>query len=333
MLFDADFLKKLEYLNLIARRLVFGRRQALRPSVKKGASIEFRDFREYTPGDDPRTIDWMAYARLGELYIKLFRQEEELDLWVLLDSSGSMNFGGGTFPPPWKRGGQGMGRTRNRIRALIGHVGSHPPPDPLPQREGGLTKFDQARRIAAALAYIGMANMDSASVVPFAGELREGRRRMRGRGQVFRLMDFLSDLEPDGQTDLPRTVQMFLSIVRRPSLVVVLSDFYGLDRAQAALDRLRFFKHQVHVIQVVSPWERDPPIRGELRLIDVESRGHEDLTITDSMLRRYKKAFTQLGEDLRRYSMRYSIGYEQARTEVAFDQFVRGLLEHGGLLS
>jgi uncharacterized protein (DUF58 family) len=296
MLFDADFLKKLEYLNLIARRLVFGRRQALRPSVKKGASIEFKDFREYTPGDDPRTVDWMAYARLGELYIKLFRQEEELDLWVLLDSSGSMN-----FPP------NSAGDSEN--------------------------KFDQARRIAAALAYIGMANMDSASVVPFHGEMHTGRRRMRGRGHVFRLMDFLRELEPDGETDLQRTVQMFLSIVRRPSLVVVLSDFYGLDRAQSALDRLRFFKHQLHVIQVVSPWERDPPIRGELRLIDVESRGHEDLTITDSMLRRYKKAFTQLGEDLRRYSMRHSIGYEQARTEVAFDQFVRSLLEHGGLLS
>ena len=87
-LFDKEFLRKLEYLDLIARRLVFGRQQALRPSVKKGASIEFKDYREYTPGDDPRTVDWSIYARLNELVIKLFRQEEELDLWVLLDRSG-----------------------------------------------------------------------------------------------------------------------------------------------------------------------------------------------------------------------------------------------------
>ena len=296
-LFDKDFLKKLEYLNLIARRLVFGRRQAMRASVKKGASIEFKDFREYTPGDDPRTVDWMAYARLGELYIKLFRQEEELDLWILLDCSGSMEF------------------------PLAG------------SRNGEANKFDHARRVAASLAYIGMVNMDSASVVPFSNELRPGRDRLRGKGNIFRLLEFLTDLKTDGQTDLQRTVQMFISRVRRPSLVVILSDFYGLDRARPALDQLRFFKHQIQVIQIASPWERDPPIRGELRLVDVETRNHEDLTITDSMLRRYKKAFTQLGEDLRRYSMRYSIGYEFAQTETPFDQFIRQILERGGLLA
>ncbi|HZW06808.1 MAG TPA: DUF58 domain-containing protein, partial [Phycisphaerales bacterium] len=133
-LFDADFLKRLEWLSLIARQLVQGRRQALRPSIKKGASIEFKDFREYSPGDDPRSVDWMAYARLGHLYIKLFRQEEELDLWVLLDRSRSMDFG-----------------------------------DP--------NKFDHARRIAAAFAYIGMATMDSSSVLPFDASLGAGPER------------------------------------------------------------------------------------------------------------------------------------------------------------
>jgi uncharacterized protein (DUF58 family) len=289
-LFDSDFLRTLEWLNLIARQLVQGRRQALRQSVKKGASIEFRDFREYSPGDDPRTVDWMAYARLGQLYVKLFRQEEELDLWILLDRSGSMKFG---------------------------------EPD----------KFDHARRIAAALAYIGMANMDSASVVPFDAELRAGPERMRGKGQIFRALDFLSALETSGRTDLEKTVQMFISRVRRPGLVVVLSDFYGLDRSRAALDRLRFLKHQVHVMQLVCPWERDPPLRGELRLIDAESSGHEDLTITDSMLRRYKAAFTDFSDRLRRYSMQYSIGYDQAHTDVAFDQFLKQVLQRGRLLA
>jgi uncharacterized protein (DUF58 family) len=232
----------------------------------------------------------MAYARLGHLYVKLFRQEEELDLWVLLDRSGSMNFG-----------------------------------EP--------NKFDHARRIAAALAYIGMANMDSSSVVPFDAELRPGLNRMRGKGQIFRLMEFLVKLDTAGRTDFERTVQMFVSRVRRPGLVVVMSDFYGLEKARAALDRLRFLKHQVHVVQLVSPWERDPDCRGELRLVDVESRGHQDLTITDSMLRRYKKAFADFSADLRRYSMKYSIGYHQAHTDVAFDEFVRQVLQHGRLLA
>ncbi len=289
-LFDQHFLKALEWLNLIARQVIQGRRQALRASIKKGSSIEFRDFREYSPGDDPRSVDWLVYARLGELHVKLFRQEEDLDLWVLLDSSASMNFG-----------------------------------EP--------NKFDHARRIAAALAYIGMANMDSASVLPFAEQIAPGPSRLRGKGQIFRVLDVLAALEPQAGTDLERTIQGFIARVRRPAIVVVISDFYGLAKARAALDRLRFFKHQIHVIQTVSPWERDPPLRGELRLVDAETGAHEDITITDSMRRRYKDAFSAFTEELRRYAMRYGIGYDLADTDVPFEQFLRRILQSGRLLA
>jgi uncharacterized protein (DUF58 family) len=289
-LFDKDFLKKLEYLDLIARRLVFGRQQALRPSDRKGASIEFKDFREYSPGDDPRTVDWSVYARLGELVVKLFRQEEELDLWLMLDTSGSMDFG-----------------------------------EP--------NKFDYARRVAAALSYIGMSNMDSASVVPFTTELERGRPGMRGRGKIFPLLEYLTDLRSGGVTDLAAVAKAFSRRVRRPGLVVIISDFYGLSGACRALDQLRFFKHQLYVIQVAAPWEIDPPIRGELRLVDCETKSHEDLTITDSMLKRYRGAFERFSAELRSYSMRYSIGYAQARTDVAFDEFLVRVLQRGGLVA
>lgn len=289
-LFGPDFLGRLEYLELIARRLVFGRRQALRQSARKGASIEFEDFRQYTPGDDLRIVDWPLYGRTDEMYVKIFRREEDLDLWILLDCSGSMKF-------------------------------------------GKPCKFDHARRIAAALAYIGMANMDSASVVPFADGLRPGRERQRSRGRIFGLLEYLTALEAGGVTDLETSVQAFLSRVRRPSLVVVISDFYGLEQSRAALDRLRFFKHQMHVIQLVSPWELDPPLRGDMRLVDVENQAHREITITDSMLRRYREAFQAMGEELRRYSMRYSIGYALAPSDQAFDAFIRDRLERGGLLA
>ncbi|NOX58926.1 MAG: DUF58 domain-containing protein [Planctomycetes bacterium] len=289
-LFDKQYLKKLEYLELIARRMVFGQQQALRPSLRKGASIEFKDYREYSPGDDPRAVDWSVYARLGEMVVKLYRQEQELDLWVLLDSSASMAFG-----------------------------------EP--------SKFDHARKIAAALAYIGMANMDSASVLPFAHELLEGRDHLRGRSRVFHLLDYLRELKGTGQTDLIATTRKFVSRVRRPGMVVIISDFYGLELAQRALDQLRFFRHEIYVIQVATPWELDPPIRGELRLVDLETSGHEDLTITDSMLRRYRQAFEKFSADLKRYAMRYSIGYARAETNVPFDTFLVDVLQRGGLVA
>jgi uncharacterized protein (DUF58 family) len=289
-LFDKSFLKKLEYLDLIARRLIFGREQALRPSAKKGANIEFKDFREYVPGDDPRTVDWSVYARLRELVVKLYRQEEDLNLWVFLDTSRSMDFG-----------------------------------EP--------SKFDHARQIAAALAYIGLGNMDSASILPFSAGLLQGRERLRGRGQIFALLDFLTGLPVDGRTDLIAAVRGYVSRVRRPNLVVLISDFYGLGQMRRALDQLRFFKHQIYVIQVVAPWELDPPIRGEYRLVDMESGLHEEFTITDTMLRRYRQAFAAQCEDLRRYSMKYSIGYSQALTSVPFETFLLEVLKRGGLVA
>jgi uncharacterized protein (DUF58 family) len=289
-LFDNEFLKKLEYLELIARRLVFGRQQAARQSIRKGASVEFKDFREYSPGDDPRTVDWSVYARLGTLVIKLFRQEQELDLHVLLDTSGSMCFG-----------------------------------EP--------SKFDQARRIAAALAYIGMADMDSASIIPFGDSLQPGRDRMRGRGRIFELLDFLTKLPSGGGTDIVTAARALVSRVRRPGLIVVVSDFYGLQSAQRAIDQLRFFKHELFVIQVAAPWEFDPPIRGELRLVDSENDAHEDLTVTDGMLRRYKAAFEKLGSDLRSHSLKYSIGHALARTDVPFEDFLLTILQRGGLVA
>ena len=288
-IFDTEFLRKLEYLNLLAKRLVFGRQQARRPSVKKGASLEFREFREYVPGDDPRSIDWTVLARLNELVVKLFRQEEELDLWVLLDCSKSMDFG-----------------------------------DP--------NKFLVARRIAAALAYIGLCNMDSASLVPFAESLISGAERMRGRGRVFHLLDQLTDLPADGETDLTRSVQEFVSRVRRPGLVVVISDLYGLTGREAALDRLRFFRHQVFVIPMADQTELSPPLRGELRLIDGETGGHRDLVVTESLLRKYRRRIDEAREELRRYCMRYAIGHAPTTTDVPFDEFLRIVLETGGLV-
>lgn len=289
-LFDREFLRKLEYLNLLSKRLVFGRQQALRQSVKKGASLEFREFREYVPGDDPRSIDWTVLARLNELVVKLFRHEEELHLWVLLDASRSMDFG-----------------------------------EP--------NKFDVARRIAAALAYIGLCNMDSASVVPFSRQLRPGLERMRGRGRVFQMLEHLTDLRADDETDLPRCAQEFVSRVRRPGLVVVLSDLYGLAAGQAALDRLRFFRHELFVIPLADRRELSPELRGELRLFDCETGGHRDLVVTESLLKKYRRRVEESREELRRYCMRYSIGHAPTTTDVPFDEFLRKVLETGGLVA
>jgi uncharacterized protein (DUF58 family) len=87
------FLRKLEQAAVTSRHIVAGRTKGERRSARRGSSVEFADFRAYTPGDDLRYLDWNAYARLERLFLKLFLEEEDLHVYVLLDASESMGFG------------------------------------------------------------------------------------------------------------------------------------------------------------------------------------------------------------------------------------------------
>ena len=92
-LLDAEFLRKLERLALVAKRVKLGSAKGERRSRRKGTSIEFADYRDYVQGDDLRHIDWNLYGRLDSLYLKLFQEQEDLTLHLLIDASQSMAFG------------------------------------------------------------------------------------------------------------------------------------------------------------------------------------------------------------------------------------------------
>src|SRR5438093_1263038 len=92
-LFDDDFLDTLEYLHIIARKILSGQMKAERRSRQKGVSVEFADHRPYSPGDDFRFIDWNVFFRTDHLFLKLFEEEEDLYIYLLLDCSGSIDFG------------------------------------------------------------------------------------------------------------------------------------------------------------------------------------------------------------------------------------------------
>lgn len=92
-MFDMAFLRKLDRLSLLTRRAMVGEMQGERRSPRRGTSVEFADFRPYTPGDDIRQIDWNLYARMERFFLKLFVAEEELTVHLLVDTSPSMNWG------------------------------------------------------------------------------------------------------------------------------------------------------------------------------------------------------------------------------------------------
>ena len=153
-------------------------------SVFKGQGMDFDDIREYQPGDEVRHIDWNVYARLGKLLLRLFEEEEDLTVYLLVDASASMGLGDGA-------------------------------------------RFDQARRIAAALAYVSLANLDRVSLIGLSDRVSERLLPARGKAQIFHVLRFLSSLKPGGETRLGDAVQSFVHQAPRRGLAILVSDLEG----------------------------------------------------------------------------------------------------------
>lgn len=289
-MFDAEFLRRLEYLDVVARKILQGRIRAERLSAKRGTSVEFEDYRNYSPGDDLRYLDWNIYGRLEEFFLKLYKEEENLHMTVLLDCSQSMAFG---------------------------------QPD----------KFLYARQIAAAIAYIGMSNLDDANVRPFTRDLGDAAERLRGKGKVKVLFPYLTALAHGGETDMRRAFRRYVALERRRGVVVLVSDLYDRDGIVPALRYLKSRKHEIFVIHVMDKEELDPPLRGDLRLVDSETQTFKDITVTDTLRMRYKQAFEGHARSVETYCRGAEIGYVRALTQVPFDTLVLKILKRGGLVA
>ena len=289
MLFDGDFLKKLEYLSLISRRVFRGSVLAQRRTKQMGGGIEFADHREYTPGDDFRHLDWNVYMRHGDLLLKRFQEEEDLHVYFLLDCSQSMAFGA----PP---------------------------------------KFDFARQVAAALAYIALADLDRIGVTAFADDIVADFPLTRGKGRILALLKFLEGVEPRGvDTDLERVVTGFLHRAQRPGLVVVVSDLYDPKGFERGFDLLRHRKYEPHVIQVFDRYEKEPEgMLGDVEMWDVESGSARKVTVTEKNLRTYRQLFNEFQEKVQAYCNRYGLGCTRTSTEVTFDDLILRMMRAAG---
>lgn len=287
-LFDTDFLKKLEYLSLISRRVFRGQLLAQRRTMQLGGGIEFADHREYTPGDDFRYLDWNLYARHDELLLKRFQEEEDLHVYLLLDCSRSMAF-------------------------------------------GRRPKFDFARQVTAALAYIALADLDRIAVVAYAGDIVDDFPLTRGKGRILSLLQFLEGLSPQGAvTDLARVATGFVHRNQRRGLVVVVSDLYDPAGFERGLDILRHRKYEPHLVQIYDRKEAEPNLRGDMELFDVETESIQKVTVTERNLRQYRRIFANFQESIQRYCRKNGLGCTRTTTEIPFDELILKMMRTAG---
>jgi len=292
--FDERFLRRLESLVLTIRRsarMSAGLLRANRASKRVGAGLEFADHRDYAAGDDLRYLDWNLYGRLGRLALRLFQEEEDLLVEVLVDASGSMG------------------------------VGSPP-------------KLDLALQIGAALAYVGLANLDRVALSPLGDDAAPALPPARGKGAILPILRFLDGVRAGGRVGLAAAVRAFLSRRRRRrrGLAIVISDFYDPAGHRAALDLLRHHRLEVVAIQVSAPQELAPEVHGDVELRDIETGESRELTVSPSVLAAYRRRHQTLLRDLEGYCRERAIPCYTVVSDQPFDAAVLRMFRAGGLL-
>jgi uncharacterized protein (DUF58 family) len=264
--FDEGFLRQLERLLLLVRAPVRGGLKGGRRSVKRGQSVEFADYRDYTLGDDLRQLDWNVYARLERLLVKLFVEEEDLTVTLLVDASASM-------------------------------AGGHP------------EKLRFAKRAAAALGYVGLASEDRISISALGGRAARRQVALRGSGRVFRLLTALSAIAvAEGPTDLVAAARHAAAQLRGRGLIVLLSDLLD-PGAETVIRDLAATGSELVILHILGRDEIDPPIEGDLRLVDAESGERVDVTLDLATVDAYRARLAAWQADLADLAARRAAAY------------------------
>ncbi len=301
-LLTPELLRRLEQFQLLAARRAKSSAKGERRSRARGQSVEFADHRSYVPGDDFRYLDWNLFGRLDRLFLKLYEEERELPVRIFLDASESMTFG-----------------------------------EPR--------KFDFARQVAAAIGYVALCGFDRVSVIPFPGaefgarnvelsgvtpgattppsalrpphssvELaaRGALRSVRGKKCATQFFANLNALTAGGGADLNETLRRGALEARHTGLAIVLSDFLDPAGYETGLTALVGRGFQVNCVQILAPEEIEPTTFGDLRLVDSESGGLQEVTFGRYRMKAYQQTVQNFVQRLREYCTKRGINFFMA---------------------
>lgn len=290
-----ELLRRLEQFQLLAARRAKSSARGERRSRARGQSVEFADHRNYVHGDDFRYLDWNLYGRLERLFLKLYEEERELPVRLFLDSSESMTFG-------------------------------------TPR------KFDFARQVAAALGYVALCGFDRVSVVPFPAEApntlsepatrsrelasRNALRSVRGKRSGMQFFQNLGALTAGGSAQLNEALRRGALEARQAGLAVVLSDFLDPDGYEAGLNALIGRGFQVDLVQILSPEELSPTAFGDLRLVDSESGGSQEVTFGRYRMKAYQQTVQNFIQRLREFCQARGINFFSVSSDVSLEDLL-----------
>ncbi|MDP6446320.1 MAG: DUF58 domain-containing protein [Pirellulaceae bacterium] len=227
-----EVINQIKRLDLRAQFVVKGFLQGLHASPFHGFSVEFSEHRRYAPGDDPKDIDWLVYAKTDKYYVKKFEAETNITGYLMVDQS------------------QSMGYTYRQ----------------------DLTKFDYSVCLAAALGYLMIHQQDPVGLVTFDEKIRDSLPPKSKRTQLGNVLSLLSKLRPSGVTDIAASVHQLAAMLRHKSLVMIFSDLLvDTEPLMRSLLQLRHGGHDVILFHVLDEAEVYFPFEGVIEFEEPES--------------------------------------------------------------
>jgi uncharacterized protein (DUF58 family) len=287
---DPQTLARLAAVPLVARKPMVGSVSGRHASPHRGSSVEFAEYRKYVPGDDLRRLDWRAFGRSDRHYVKEYEADTNLRLSLVLDTSGSMGFGGG------------------------------------PGGTGGTSKLDVARTISGSLAYLAAQQGDAVGISCVADGVVQTLPPRRSPAHLRLVLDVIGEAAATGPTRLPEVLHELAETTRQRALVVIVSDLFTLPaELESAFNHLRFRRHDVAVFHLLDPQEIAFEFQRPTRFVDMEGGAAifaDPVDIAD----RYHRAVAAYLADLRRIVLETAIDYHRVLTTDSAEQVLATFL-------
>ncbi len=283
---DTAALSRLAAVPLFARKAMQGSVSGRHPSPHRGSSVEFAEYRRYVPGDDLRRLDWRAYGRTDRFFVKEFEADTNLRCCLVLDTSGSMDFGSGS----------------------------------------GVTKIDYARKVAGALGHLALQQGDAVGLSLVADGLVKSIPPRRNPAHLAAVFDALETARPQGKTRLAPTLHELAETLRQRALVVILSDFFvEPELLRGCFQHLRFRKHDVAAFHLLDPNEIGFDFHRPMRFLDMEG-GPSIFAEPSEIADRYRRAMTTYLDDVRTITLESAVDYRRTALDEDYEQVVMRFL-------
>lgn len=295
-LLPADAQAQLARWTVAARGRVAGFKAGNHRSPYLGSSTEFAEHREYSPGDDPRDLDWRVYAKQDRYCVKQYVEETNLRSTILLDSSASMRFQG------------------NAASSIDGTR---------------LSKFAYAKHLAAMLSFLFVRQGDAVGFIQYDSEVRSQLPARGSSSHLRRVLEVLDAAVPENASDAPRALHEAAERIPRRGIVILLSDLLtDTQKLMQALHHLRYRKHEVIVFQILSEEELTFPYKDAVQFRDLEE-AVDDIDLDAASIRaEYLRQFTRFLNELEQSCRSIPVDYVRLNTKDCYVNALSNYLGH-----